>query len=89
MLQAVRHMESLGCPVQKVSLPDMRLSFDIWSSMMATSGNETFCSLMGGGTEVKPLVQLLKWLVGNPSHTLPAIGLGLGEKFGYATLTLL
>ena len=49
--------------------------------MMASSGNDTFCHLLGNCVEpINPLVELFYWLTGRPRHTLPAIGLGLAEK---------
>ena len=35
---------------------------------------------MGNGQPVRPLIELLAWLLQMPRHTLPAIGLGLLEK---------
>lgn len=49
--------------------------------MMSTSGNESFCSLMGNSVEpVNPVKELLLWLMCCGRHTLAAIGLGLVEN---------
>jgi fatty acid amide hydrolase 2 len=84
--KAAKHFESLGCTVKRVSLRQMRMSFAMWSSLMGTSGNDSFCSLLANGppnTPVNPFLELLLWLVGRGRHTLPAIGLGIGEKARY------
>ena len=52
----------------------------MWSALMGHAGNDSFCSLMGGGKEVNPFTELLRWLLLCPRHTLPAIGLGILEK---------
>ncbi|NXC41708.1 FAAH2 hydrolase, partial [Penelope pileata] len=84
--KVVEHLESdLGVQVQRVSIHKMRYSFQIWSAMMScrdSDGQEAqlFTDLLGDhGKPVWPLWELLKWLVGMSSHTLPAIGLGLTE----------
>ena len=59
----------------------MRKSLEMWSALMTNAGNESFCSLMGRGTPVNPFMELVRWLIGCPRHTFPAIGLGILEKF--------
>uniref|UniRef100_A0A669PUZ9 Fatty acid amide hydrolase 2 n=1 Tax=Phasianus colchicus TaxID=9054 RepID=A0A669PUZ9_PHACC len=85
--KVVEHLESdLGVQVQRVSIHKMKYSFQIWSAMMSSQdsdGTEAQCftELLGDhGKPVWPLWELLKWLVGMSSHTLPAIALGLTEK---------
>jgi len=81
--QAARHFESLGCAVKRVSFRQLRQSYSMWSSLMRTSGNDTFCTLLANGPPappINPATELLLWLVGRGQHTLPAIGLGVGEK---------
>ena len=56
----------------------------MWATKMATSGNPTFCRLMGGEKEANPFWELVLWIMQNPRHTLPAIGLGIGEKIPMA-----
>ena len=82
-VQAAKHFESVGCTVKRVSFHQLRKSFAIWSSLMRTSGNDTFCSLLANGPpnlSINPFYELLLWLVGCGRHTLPAISLGIGEK---------
>ncbi|XP_015715717.1 fatty-acid amide hydrolase 2 [Coturnix japonica] len=85
--KVVEHLErDLGVQVQRVSIHKMKYSFQIWSAMMSSQdsdGTEAQCftELLGDhGKPVWPLWELLKWLVGMSSHTLPAIALGLTEK---------
>uniref|UniRef100_A0A8C2T032 Fatty acid amide hydrolase 2 n=1 Tax=Coturnix japonica TaxID=93934 RepID=A0A8C2T032_COTJA len=79
--KVVEHLErDLGVQVQRVSIHKMKYSFQIWSAMMSSQdsdGTEAQCftELLGDhGKPVWPLWELLKWLVGMSSHTLPAIG---------------
>ncbi|NWW50426.1 FAAH2 hydrolase, partial [Pedionomus torquatus] len=85
--KVVEHLESeLGVQVQHVAIHKMKYSFQIWSAMMSSTdgdGQEAqlFTDLLGDhGKPVWPLWELMKWLVGMSSHTLPAIALGLTEK---------
>ncbi|XP_042335563.1 fatty-acid amide hydrolase 2 isoform X1 [Sceloporus undulatus] len=85
--KVVKHLETdLGVQVQNVAIRDMKYSFQIWSVMMSSSdsnGQETqaFTELLGDhGKPVWPSWELVKWMMGMSSHTLPAIALGLTEK---------
>lgn len=79
--KAAKHFESLGCEVRKVSIPELKQSLQLWQTMMTTSGDDTFCTLMANeGPPVNPFKELLLWLIGQRRHTLPAIGLGMVEK---------
>lgn len=80
VIKAADHFEKLGCQVKKVSLTKMKYSFQFWASMMSNSGDDTFCTLLGDKKPINPYIELLYWLVQFPRHTLPAIGLGIGEK---------
>ena len=79
--------EAFGVKVTKVNIKRLKLSFPIWTSKMATSRGKSFCSLMAGGTDddnstVSPAVELFWWLLRQCRHTLPAIMLGMTERFG-------
>ena len=82
LLQAVAHIESsTGVPVEKVNMRKLKHSFHIWSTMMSTSGDKSFCHLMGNCVnEVNPFTELLLWCMGCRRHTIAAIGLGIAEK---------
>ncbi|XP_034969196.2 fatty-acid amide hydrolase 2 [Zootoca vivipara] len=83
----VKHLEAdLGVQVQPVNIHKMKYSFQIWSVMMSSKDSdgqetETFTDLLGDhGKPVWPSWELLKWMIGMSSHTIPAIALGLTEK---------
>ncbi|NXI49647.1 FAAH2 hydrolase, partial [Chloroceryle aenea] len=94
--KVVEHLESeLGIQVQHVAIHKMKYSFQIWSAMMSSKdGDGQVCQTKLAkaqiqwhqgrigyhGKPVWPLWELMKWLVGMSSHTLPAIALGLTEK---------
>nr|XP_002734462.1 PREDICTED: fatty-acid amide hydrolase 2-A-like [Saccoglossus kowalevskii] len=74
--------ESLNVPVVKTMVHRLRLSLPIWSAMMSKHGEVSFTDLMtDGGPQVYPAWELLKWVFQLSNHTLPAIGLGIVEKF--------
>ncbi|XP_061454739.1 fatty-acid amide hydrolase 2 [Rhineura floridana] len=84
----VKHLEAdLGIQVQHVTIHKMKYSFQIWSVMMSYKDSdgqetETFTDLLGDhGKPVWPSWELVKWMIGKSTHTLPAIALGLTEKF--------
>ena len=61
----------------------MKHSFQIWMSVTATSGDDTFCTYFAGGSPnppINPFVELLYWLTGRCRHTFPSIGASLVEK---------
>ena len=51
---------------------------------MATGDTVPFCTLMGNGKPINPFWELALWIARQPRHTLPAIGLGIGEKIPIA-----
>lgn len=83
MLQAVSHLEaSTGVPATRTKITKLRHSVAMWSTMMGTSGNQSFCSFLGNSIKpINPWMELLRWLCCCARHTLPAIGLGIFEKF--------
>ncbi|XP_030066214.1 fatty-acid amide hydrolase 2 [Microcaecilia unicolor] len=84
--RVVEHLESqLGVSVQHVEIRKMKYSFQIWSALMSKEidGQEepSFTDLLGDhGKAVWPVWELMKWLLGLSSHTLPAIALAVAEK---------
>ena len=60
----------------------MKYSVEIWMTKMATSGGTPFTDYMANNNgSVNCFVEIFKWMVGKSPHTLPAIVLGMGEKF--------
>ncbi|ELU03267.1 hypothetical protein CAPTEDRAFT_136397 [Capitella teleta] len=80
---AVSHFGATGCIVRNISCHLMKWSFNIWATKMSMSGNISFCKHMGGEKDevVSPYEELYYWLTLRARHTLPAIGLGILEKF--------
>ena len=74
--------EKLGVEVVKLKIEKLSNSLEIWSSMMSSGAQKSFCYYMGNQvSEVNPFWELLKACIGLSNHTLPAIGLGMLEKF--------
>jgi len=73
-------LKSRGAKVETITIPLLKKSLDMWSSMMTLSGGPSFTSLMGNGVESSNLLKLFKFFIGKSEHTFPAIGLGLLEK---------
>ena len=66
-----------------VSFHQLRKSGAVWASLMANSGNDSFCDLLANGPPnppINPCFELLLWLIGRARHTLPALYLAVGEK---------
>ena len=85
--QAQQHVcqqleEKLGVKVETLKLEKLASSLEIWSTMMSSAAQKSFCFYMGNQVSpVNPFWELLKSCVGLSNHTIPAIGLGLLEKF--------
>ncbi|XP_076150951.1 fatty-acid amide hydrolase 2-A-like isoform X1 [Alosa pseudoharengus] len=86
--RVVEHLEAeLGVKVQKLCIPQLKYSFQIWGAMMSCPGKDgktptAFAELMADrGSRVWPLWELFKWMLGLSSHTMAAIGLALVEMF--------
>ncbi|KAJ8367241.1 hypothetical protein AAFF_G00323870 [Aldrovandia affinis] len=85
--QVVQRLEAdLGVKVEELHIPQLRYSFHIWGAMMAAADKDgkrpmAFAELMGDhGKRVWPVWELAKWILGQSSHTMAAIGLALVEK---------
>lgn len=84
--KVVERLEAdLGVKVQEVRFPELCYSFQIWNTYMGLPDKEgkppqAFAELLGEpGRPVRPLWELLKWMVGKSEHTMAAIGLALVE----------
>jgi len=74
--------EKLGIKVETLKVDKLAYSLEIWSSMMCSAAQQPFCFYMGNQeSTVNPFWELLKSCVGLSNHTIPAIGLGMLEKF--------
>lgn len=85
--QAQQHVclqleEKHGVKVEPLKIDKFASSLEIWSSMMSSAAQKSFCFYMGNQeSAVNPCWELMKSCVGLSSHTIPAIGLGILEKF--------
>lgn len=72
-----------GIKAERVDIPELFYSLDIWMNGMASEPNKAaFCSELAGGKGViNPWVELVKWLLNLSKHTLPALFLGILEKW--------
>lgn len=84
-LKVVNHFQNAhGLSVEKLNLPKLYHSIEIWSVAMSTGGNPLFSqelALLKG--KIDPLRELFKWFIGLSEHTLIAILLCVTE---YVTL---
>jgi len=78
--RAAQALEQRGAVVKPQRFAGLRKSFAIWASMLSAAGGPSFAALMGDdGPAVRPLRELLRWLLGRSAHSFPAIGLALTE----------
>uniref|UniRef100_T1JFB4 Amidase domain-containing protein n=1 Tax=Strigamia maritima TaxID=126957 RepID=T1JFB4_STRMM len=71
-----------GIKSQKVEFEQMKHSVDIWSHKMTGAGAPKFCEeLVERKGKLNCFWELLKWFCWCSDHTLPAISLGIVEKF--------
>lgn len=77
--RAADHLASLGATVRTPELPLLRKSYDIWGAMLHEHGTTAFTELLGDGTAISGVWEVLKWVTGQSPHTLPAILLAAFE----------
>uniref|UniRef100_A0A7N6BA76 Amidase domain-containing protein n=1 Tax=Anabas testudineus TaxID=64144 RepID=A0A7N6BA76_ANATE len=84
--KVVERLEAdLGVKVQEVHFPELRYGFQMWDTYLGLPDKEgksprAFAALLGEpGPPVRPLWELLKWMLGKSKHTMAAIGLALME----------
>ncbi|KAG7496066.1 fatty-acid amide hydrolase 2 [Solea senegalensis] len=84
--KVVERLEAdLGVKVEEVRIPELRYSFEIWSTYMNLPDKEgkpptSMAELMGEpGRPVWPLWEILKSLMGKSNHTIPAIAFALTQ----------
>ncbi|XP_037614440.1 fatty-acid amide hydrolase 2-A-like [Sebastes umbrosus] len=84
--KVVKRLEAdLGVEVQEVRFPELRYSYQIWDTYKALPDKEgkpppALVELLGEpGRPMRPLWELLKWMVGKSEHTMPSIRRSLLE----------
>lgn len=70
---AAEALRARGARVQPLDAPRMKKAFPIWAAMMATGGGPRYAEVLGGGTPISPLRELVRLAVGRSHHTLPAL----------------
>lgn len=79
--EAARALESCGATLIETRFPKLERSFEIWASMLASGGGESFAELMGEGKDggFKIGRELGRFALGISDHTLPALVLAALE----------
>lgn len=73
--------ETYGIEPQKVEIPNMHRSFEIWSKIITTSEMKPICFEMTGRQGHANLtLELFKWFLGISDHILPVIVSGIMNK---------
>ncbi len=75
--RAVEALEQRGMRVRRASFPALKRQFDIWSAMMGEANETPFGTLLGEGTPIRPLREIVKRMLGRSDHTLMASLLAL------------
>jgi fatty acid amide hydrolase 2 len=77
---AARELQLAGASVRELDPKRLRRAFQIWSSMMATTGGPTYSHVLGDGKNVSIAKELVKLGVKRSKHTLPALVIAGVEK---------
>jgi fatty acid amide hydrolase 2 len=78
--RAASALAKRGARVVEARLDKLARSLEMWSAMLSAAGGESFAEQMGEGKAAGGAFELLRWLTGRSSHTLPAIMLTIVEK---------
>ncbi len=78
-VRAAAALAALGARVEPAAFEELKSSFWIWGSELATRDADSYRSLLGQGVPINRLVHLGRWLVGRSPHTLPSLGLAVLE----------
>lgn len=73
-------LEEAGAKVVHTRIPELKRSFDIWSSMLEASGGPTFRELLADGKPFEPATEVLRMILGRSPYTFPGLGLALLES---------
>ena len=73
-------LEEHGAHVTEWSHPSVEDAFDIWTSTLQEAFGLILEQMIGAGRRMSLAAELLRWSVGRPRHTLPALLFCLGER---------
>ncbi len=76
---AAAYLKSKGAKIKKMKFSALARSFDIWSSMLSASDQESFNVSLGNGKRLRALPEILKWALRVSDHTLPSLVLAMAE----------
>lgn len=79
--RAARGLSQLGAQVETRSFGALRRSFLMWAARMNHSAETSFSELLGNGTPISLLREVMRFATGRSEHTLPALGLAALERF--------
>lgn len=75
--RAAGALDRAGARVRTVEIPALKQSLGIWSSMLAQMEGPSFGTLLGNGTPIRHVPELLRLLLGRSPYTVPALGLAI------------
>ena len=74
------HLERMGARVNKLTIRNLKYSFNIWSSMLSMVEGPSLGLLLGNGQPIHKIRELAKCCIGSSVHTLPALILATLEN---------
>ena len=77
--RAARALEARGARVVRTKIPGLSKSVLFWAALLSATGGEDFAVLLGGGTPVRLVPELVKLALGRSAHTFPALALAAIE----------
>lgn len=78
--QAASALAKRGARVQKAKIKGFARALEIWGAMLDAAGGPSFSSILGNGTEVPAVRELVRFALGRSPYTLPSLALALLEK---------
>ena len=78
--KAASTLEGLGARVERLEIPRLKKSFEIWSAALSEGAHTPFPVLMGDGERVPPGPELMRRFMGRSHHTFMCSLLGLAEE---------
>jgi fatty acid amide hydrolase 2 len=70
---AAEALGARGARIASLDAPRIDKAFRIWAAMMATGGGPPYTKVLGDGTPISPMRELLRLALGRSHHTLPAL----------------
>lgn len=77
--RCAQHFAAMGCQVEERTFDGFAHTFDLWAARMNRATDTPFSELLGNGSPVSGVLELLRIARGRSAHTLPAVMLVLLE----------